>query len=83
MLGKGEPEEGPQNPIVQVGIVSWGGTRKCYDPRFPSVFTRISDVADWVKGTVCARTGELCNKNSKASKNSKTQKYEDLSLIHI
>jgi len=77
VLGKGEPEEGPQNPIVQVGIVSSWGTRKCYDPRFPSVFTRISDVADWVKDAVCARTGELCSKNSKASKNSKTYKYED------
>ncbi len=58
----------------QVGILSWG--KDCADPRFPDVFTRISDVVDWVKGTVCARTGELCLK-SKSGKNSKTKKMYD------
>lgn len=77
LLGNGEPEEGPKNPVIQVGISSWMANRKCYDPRFPNVFTRISDVADWVKDTVCSRTGELCQKTSKSSKKSKSLKYED------
>ena len=77
MLGNGKPKEGPQKRFVQVGIISWMGTRMCYDPRFPSVYTRVSNVVDWVKDTVCARTGELCSKNSKSSKNSKIKKYED------
>lgn len=41
--------------------------------RFPGVFTRVSEVADWITQTVCDRTGELCN-GSKASKNSKSRK---------
>ncbi|KAL3784556.1 hypothetical protein HJC23_010680 [Cyclotella cryptica] len=77
VIGKPESDGGgPQKPIVQVGIVSWG-IIGCVDPRFPSVFTRVSEVADWVKDTVCERTGELC-KSSKAGKTSKTKKvYPD------
>lgn len=74
MLGKDESEGGPLTPVVQVGIASWG--KGCADHRFPSVFTRISDVADWVKDSVCARTGELCP-NSKSGKNTKTKKQAD------
>lgn len=76
MLGKDTPEEGPQNPVVQVGIHSWYWW-KCYNRRFPNVFTRISKVADWVQYTVCERTGELC-KRSQTGKSSKSKKrYED------
>ena len=62
---------------IQVGIVSFGSW-KCYDHRFPNGFTRVSEVADWVKETVCAKVGELC-KQSKSGKNSKGQrkKYPD------
>ena len=42
--------------------------------RFPGVYTRVSEVADWVKEIVCGRKGELCKK-SKAAKKSK--KYKD------
>eukprot|EP00804_Cyclotella_cryptica_P010848 CCRYP_008784-RA/>CCRYP_008784-RA protein AED:0.04 eAED:0.04 QI:129/1/1/1/1/1/3/505/385 len=74
VLGNIEPESGLLTPVVQVGIASWG--KACADDRFPNVFTRISDVADWVKDTVCERTGELCPL-SKSGKNAKTKKsYE-------
>ncbi|KAL7503206.1 hypothetical protein ACHAWX_000573 [Stephanocyclus meneghinianus] len=63
---------GPLSPVVQVGIVSWA-ISECVDPRFPNVYTRVSKVADWIKDTVCNRTGELC-KSSKSGKNSKTKK---------
>jgi len=72
VLGKGGQDGGPQSPVVQVGIFSWV-TRRCTDHRFPDGFTRVSKVADWVKDTVCQRTGELC-KSSKSGKNSKTKK---------
>jgi hypothetical protein len=70
----GKPEGGPLTPVVQVGIASWA--YGCADHRYPSVFTRISDVAEWVKDTVCARTAELCT-HSKSGKNSKTKKVYD------
>jgi hypothetical protein len=61
---------------IQVGIVS-RGFPKCYHRAFPNIFTRVSEVADWVKETVCARKGELC-KQSKAGKMSKMEKkYPD------
>ena len=78
MLGKDEPEGGPLTPAVQVGIASWA--KFCADDRYPSIFTRISDVADWVKDTVCARTGELClnSKSGKVAKaKNKTMKTND------
>lgn len=95
-MGRPESEGGgPESPVIQVGIVSWG-IIWYMDPRFPSVFTRVSEVshscycplvksfltqfdvfvcqvADWVKETVCERTGELC-RSSKAGKTSKTKK---------
>ncbi|KAL7505361.1 hypothetical protein ACHAXN_003212 [Cyclotella atomus] len=60
-----EPNGEPSN--TQVGIVSWGVVG-CYHPLLPSVFTRVSEVADWVKETVCARKGELCMGGTKAAK---------------
>ncbi|KAL7519008.1 hypothetical protein ACHAWX_003812 [Stephanocyclus meneghinianus] len=59
VLGKGGRKGGPQNPVVQVGIVSWGQDR-CANDRFPGVYTRVSAISDFVKDTVCARTGDLC-----------------------
>ena len=49
---------------VQVGIVSFGAG-SCYNHRFPNGFARVSEVADWVKETVCSKTGELCKPYSK------------------
>ena len=71
MLGNGMPDEGPKNPVVQVGIVSWSYHDTCADTRFPGVYTRISKFVNWIEGTVCERTGELCPK-SKAGKISKS-----------
>eukprot|EP00956_Cyclotella_meneghiniana_P033434 scaffold96170_cov22-Cyclotella_meneghiniana.AAC.1 len=72
-----KPEsEGGGVSNVQVGIVSWG--YGCGYKAYPGVYTRVSEVADWVKETVCARKGELC-KQSKAGKVSKMikSKYPD------
>lgn len=80
MLGKGEPEGGPLTPVVQVGIASWA--KACADDRYPSVFTRISDVADWVKDTVCSRTGELCP-NSKSGKMAKTKNKTNEKCVKV
>ncbi|KAL7480009.1 hypothetical protein ACHAW6_005723 [Cyclotella cf. meneghiniana] len=80
VLGKPESSGGgPESPVVQVGIVSFGWITSCNDPRFPSGFTRVSDVVDWIKDTVCKHTGELC-KSSKSGKNSKTKKITQTAL---
>ncbi|EED89026.1 predicted protein [Thalassiosira pseudonana CCMP1335] len=47
--------DGPAQPVVQVGIVSWG-IYGCLNATAPNVYTRISDVADWIKETVCGRS---------------------------
>ncbi|KAL7503678.1 hypothetical protein ACHAXN_003454 [Cyclotella atomus] len=60
-----EPNGEPSN--TQVGIVSWG-VLGCYHQSLPSVFTRVSEVADWVKETVCTRKGELCKGGTKSAK---------------
>eukprot|EP00804_Cyclotella_cryptica_P005086 CCRYP_011549-RA/>CCRYP_011549-RA protein AED:0.06 eAED:-0.04 QI:0/0/0/1/1/1/2/0/361 len=72
VLGRGEPDEGPLDPVVLVGMLSFGHLR-CTVSGFPTGFTRVSKVADWVKDTVCQRTGDLCKK-SKSGKNSKIKK---------
>eukprot|EP00956_Cyclotella_meneghiniana_P037974 scaffold147190_cov77-Cyclotella_meneghiniana.AAC.2 len=79
-LTKPESEEGEVSN-VQVGIVSWGGYG-CDNKAYPGVYTRVSEVADWVKETVCARKGELC-KQSKAGKVSKMKKskYPDTCIV--
>lgn len=58
-------EDGP----VQVGITS---IPNCLNPDLPGVFARVSSAIDWIKATVCTRTGELCPRkcNSKSSKSS-------------
>ena len=45
--------------VTQVGIASFDffNSSDYYDP---DVYTRVSAVADWIKSTVCNRTGELC-----------------------
>ena len=57
VLGKGEPENGMLEPLLQVGIVSWGWG--CAED-WPGIYTRVSDVWTWVTDTVCQRTQELC-----------------------
>eukprot|EP00804_Cyclotella_cryptica_P002974 CCRYP_005993-RA/>CCRYP_005993-RA protein AED:0.43 eAED:0.44 QI:0/0/0/1/1/1/2/0/327 len=62
----GTPQGVPQEPFVQVGIVSFGAVPEnggCESPIFPKVFTRVSSVASWVRSTVCTRVGELCDDN--------------------
>ncbi|KAL3771001.1 hypothetical protein ACHAWO_003316 [Cyclotella atomus] len=59
------PNGEPSN--TQVGIVSWG-VLGCYHQSLPSVFTRVSEVADWAKETECTQKGELCKGGSKAAK---------------
>jgi hypothetical protein len=69
-------KNGDELTNIQVGIMSWLYSR-CYRKDKPNVFTRVSEIADWVKETVCARKGELC-KQSKAGKMSKMEKkYPD------
>jgi len=70
VLAKAGPDGGPLDPVLQVGIVSFvRETRNltCKDDRFPNRQTRVSEVVDWVKDTVCERTGELCG-GSKSGK---------------
>ena len=43
---------------IQVGITSWG--YGCAKPNFPTVYTRVSFYADWIKEMACALTGEFC-----------------------
>jgi hypothetical protein len=69
-------KNGDELTNIQVGIMSWLYSR-CYRKDKHNVFTRVSEIADWVKETVCARKGELC-KQSKAGKMSKMEKkYPD------
>ncbi len=62
----GKSGGGPQKPYLQVGIVSFG--QGCANSSYPGVYTRMSSVVDWVKTSVCARTGELCPVASKSGK---------------
>jgi hypothetical protein len=60
-LGKGGSKGGIQNPVVQVGIVSHEGgspTFNCLTQNFPNIAVRVSDVFDWISGTVRLRTGQ-------------------------
>jgi len=83
VLGNGMPDEGPQTPVVQVGIVSWSYHDTCADQRFPGVYTRISKFVNWIEGTVCERTGELCPKSKagKISKSSEIPSYGNKNCI--
>eukprot|EP00804_Cyclotella_cryptica_P002977 CCRYP_005991-RA/>CCRYP_005991-RA protein AED:0.48 eAED:0.47 QI:0/0/0/1/1/1/2/0/323 len=64
----GTPQGVPQEPFLQVGIVSFGPDpdvtgEGCGSRVFPDVYTRVSSVANWVRSTVCTRVGELCDDN--------------------
>ena len=37
-----------RNPFTLVGIVSWG--EGCGDPRYPGVYTRVSEYIDFIEG---------------------------------
>ncbi|KAL4717513.1 hypothetical protein ACJJTC_000662 [Scirpophaga incertulas] len=54
---------------VLLGIVSFGG-KKCGDPRSPGVYSRVSEITDWVEATITAneawREPELLLKIRKA-----------------
>jgi secreted trypsin-like serine protease len=62
----GTKDGGPQFPVVQVGIVSWGTTSDsvpCNSSEYPRVVTRVSSIASWIKETVCSETMELCEED--------------------
>ncbi|KAL3775700.1 hypothetical protein HJC23_006024 [Cyclotella cryptica] len=69
VMAKAVPSGGPLDPVLQVGIVSFVRQKglSCYDDRFPNGQTRVSEIVDWVKDTVCERKGELC-RQSKSGK---------------
>jgi hypothetical protein len=66
-------DQGGEEPSnVQVGIASF--LDSSVNASYPNGFTRVSEVVDWVKETVCERKGELCKPQSKSSKVSKSGK---------
>ena len=59
VLGKGGSKEGPLSPVVQVGIASFTSIYGCQNAEYPSVFTHVSKVVNWITTTVFHRTGEI------------------------
>lgn len=62
---------------VLLGIVSFGG-KHCGDPRSPGVYSRVSEVTEWVDRTVSANEArhvpELMSKIKKARQREKELK---------
>lgn len=52
---------------IQIGIVSFGSSRGCDDPKLPNVFVRVSSYADWIQCIVENGTSDECIPSSYVS----------------